>query len=445
MLNKMKYTIFYKSYGSFLALFLIFSYAAHAQGGWNWPEDKAKAQESVVLYTDAKKQKNYEAALPPLQWLHENAPDLNSSIYVNGADIYEELAMKAKDPAQQEEYINKTLGMYDKRLEYFADGKEADIMNRKASSSMKMMYKDKEKYDQLQQIFQETIEKTNGDLDYYNVVPYMTIAKTQFERGKIDEDRVIEIYDEIAGIADKKAAAGGKTASKYKDVGENVDRIFASTITVSCDYIQEKMVPKLKANPEDADLAKKIIALSLASSCTDRPFFTEAAEATFNSEPNPGLAKTIGSRKLANGEEEEADKWFKKAIEISSDDEQKSEIYMDMASINKNNGNLAEARNYALKSASLSGEQSSKAYIMVGNMYMNSASQCKGGKNVVEDRAVFIAAYDMYAKAGNRDGMNSAKEQFPSKEEVFTYNKKVGEKVKIDCWVGETVTIQTRD
>ncbi len=441
----MKYTVHYKSFGSLLSLFLIFSYAAHAQGGWNWPEDKATAQEKVVLYTDAKKQKNYEAAVPPLQWLHENAPDLNSSIYVNGADIYEELAMKAKDPAHKQEYIDKTLAMYDKRIEYFGDGKESDIMNRKASSAMKMMYKDKEKYDQLQEIFQGTVEKTNGNLAYYNLVPYMTIAKTQFERGKIDEARVIEIYDEIAGIADKKAAAGGKTASKYKDVGENVDRIFASTITVSCDYIEEKMLPKLQANPDDAEMAKKIIALSLASSCTDRPFFIEAAEATFNAEPNPGLAKTIGSRKLANGEEAEADKWFKKAIELSSDDEQKSEIYMDMASINLKNGDRAQARDYALKSASLSGAQASKAYTMVGNMYMNSASQCKGGKNVVEDRAVFIAAHDMYAKAGNREGMSSAKEQFPSKEEVFTYNKKVGEKVKIDCWVGETVTIQTRD
>ncbi|MGB3849214.1 MAG: hypothetical protein WA958_04555 [Tunicatimonas sp.] len=441
----MKYTIHYKSYGSLLALFLIFSYAAHAQGGWNWPEDKATAQEKVVLYTDAKKQKNYKEAVQPLQWLHENAPDLNSSIYVNGADIYEELAMKATDPAEKEEYMNKSLAMYDKRIEYFGSGKEENILNRKASSAMKMMYKNKEQYDQLQQIFEETVEKTNGNLAYYNLVSYMTIAKTQFERGKIDETRVIEIYDEIAGIADKKSAAGGKTAAKYKDVGENVDKIFAGTITVSCDYIEEKMLPKLQANPDDAEMAKKIIALSLASSCTDRPFFIEAAEATFNAEPNAGLAKTIASRKLANDETDEADEWFKKAIELSSDDEQKGEIYMDMASINLKNGDKAQARNYALKSASMSSEQASKAYKMVGNMYMNSYDQCKGGKNMVEDRAVFIAAYDMYAKAGDRAGMSSAKEQFPSKEEVFTYNKKVGEKVKVNCWVGESVTIQTRD
>ncbi len=127
----MNYKFNYKSFWSMLSLLLVVSYVAKAQnaGGWNWPEDKATAQEKVVLYTDSKKQKNYEAAVPPLEWLLENAPDLNSSIYMNGADIYEELAVKETDPAKKQEYIDQSLAMYDKRLEYFGQGKETDILN----------------------------------------------------------------------------------------------------------------------------------------------------------------------------------------------------------------------------------------------------------------------------------------------------------------------------
>ena len=443
----MKYKLNYKSFWSMLSLLLVVSYMAKAQngGGWNWPEDKATAQEKVVLYTDAKKQKNYEAAVPPLEWLLENAPDLNPSIYINGADIYEELATKATDPAKKEQYANQALTMYDKRLEYFEKGKEADVLNRKVNTAVKMMYKDQSKYDQLHEMFKKTLEKTNGDLAYYNLVPYMNVAKVQFDRGKIDESQVIEIYDQISGIVDKHVSGGGNMVAKYQEAGENVDKIFGSTITVSCDYIEEKMMPKLKENPNDADLAKKIIAVSLASACTDRPFFTEAAEVTFEVEPNAGLAKTIASRKMANNEMEEANKWYQKAIELSSDDEQKSEIYFDMALINQKNGNKAKARDYALQAASLGGSQAPKAYKLVGDMYMNSYEECKGGEDIVEDRAVFIAAYDMYVKAGNSQGMQNAKEQFPSKEEVFTYNKGVGDSLKVNCWVGETVTIQTRD
>ena len=443
----MKYKINYRSFWSALSLLLAVSYVGKAQngGGWNWPEDKATAQEKVVLYTDAKKQKNYTEAVPPLEWLLTNAPDLNPSIYMNGADIYEGLAVKESDPAKKQEYIDQAIAMYDKRLEYFGQGNETDIMNRKANAAMKMMYKNKDQYDRLQEIFTKTVEASGDEFAPYNLVPYMTVAKTQFERGKLDEGQVIEIYDQISGIVDTNVAAGGPNASKYAENGENVDKIFASTITVSCDYIEEKMVPELNENPGDAELAKKIIALSLASSCTDRPFFIEAAEATFEAEPNAGLAKTIASRKMANDNPEEANEWYQKAIELSSDDEQKGEIYMDMASINLKNGNKSQARDFALKGASLSSSQAAKAYKLVGDMYMNSYEQCKQGEDVVEDRGVFLAAYEMYERAGNSAGMNNAKEQFPSKEEVFTYNKSVGDQLQVGCWINKGVTIRTRD
>ncbi len=438
----MNFMLNQKSFWSTCLLFILFATLANAQDGWNWPEDKATAQEKVVLYTDMKKAKNYEAALPPLNWLFENAPNLNSSIYINGADIYEELADKAKDAQKKQEYIDKALGMYDQRIEHFGD--EVNVLNRKASTAMKFMYSDKDNYDKLYDIYKKTVDTSGDKLAYYNVTPYMNVAKVQYERGKFDAEKVIELYDQLTKINDDNIAAG-KSADKYAEQQEKIDAIFTSTVTVSCDYIQENMVPKLEANPDDTDLAKKIIALSISSSCTDMPFFTQAAEATFSKEPNPGLAKTIASRKLRDDDTEGAQEWFNKALEISTDDAQKGEIYMDMATIKQKNGDKAGARNDALKAASLSAQEAEKAYGMVGNMYFSSFDSCKGGEDPVKDRAVFIAAYDMYKKAGNSSGMSQAKAQFPSKEEVFTFNHKVGESINVGCWVGESVSVQTRD
>lgn len=438
----MNFMLNQKLFWSACLLFTMFATVANAQDGWNWPEDKATAQEKVVLYTDMKKAKNYEAALPPLNWLFENAPNLNSSIYINGADIYEELASKAKDPQKKQEYVDKALSMYDQRIEHFGD--EVNVLNRKASTAMKFMYSDKDKYDQLNEIYKKALEVSGDKFAYYNITPYMNIAKVQYERGKFDAEKVIEIYDKLSAINQNNIDAG-KSADKYAEQQEKIDAIFTSTVTVSCDYIQQNMVPKLEANPDDLELAKKIIALSLSSSCTDMPFFTQAAEATFNKEPNAGLAKTIASRKLSNEEFDAAEEWFNKAIELSTDDAQKAEIYMDLAAIKQKAGDKAAARKHALEAASLSPEQAEKAYNMVGNMYFSSYDQCKGGEDMVKDRAVFLAAYEMYKKAGNSSGMSQAKAQFPSKEEVFTYNYKVGDSISTGCWVGENVTIQTRD
>jgi hypothetical protein len=58
---------------------------------------------------------------------------------------------------------------------------------------------------------------------------------------------------------------------------------------------------------------------------------------------------------------------------------------------------------------------------------------------------VYLAAYDMYQRAGDAKGMARAKEQFPSKEEIFLINWSVGDTQRVSCWINETVTIRTRD
>jgi tetratricopeptide (TPR) repeat protein len=439
----MNFTLNQKSLWSACLLLVMFATAANAQNGWNWPEDKATAQEKQVMYTDLKKAGNYEAAIAPHDWLLENAPDLNSSLYINGADIYEELAKKTKDAAKKQEYIDKAMEMYDLRIEYF--GGEANVMNRKAIAAMGLLYRDKSAYDQLYDIFSKAMEVSGDKFAYYNITPMMSIAKTQYERGKFEAEDVLEIYDKLSEIAQNNIRAGSKYADKYADQQEKIDAILTSTVTVSCEYIEEKMIPKLEQNPDDIDLANQIIALSLASHCTGEEFFITAAEATFNIEPNAGLAKTIANRKLQAEDYELAKEWFNKAIELSDDDAQRADIYMDLARISQKEGAKPTACKYALDAASLSEDEAKKAYNMIGNIYFSSGSECKAGEDPVKDRAVYIAAYDMYRRAGNQSGMAAAKAQFPSREEVFTFNHEVGGKIKVDCWIGETVTIQTRD
>jgi hypothetical protein len=58
---------------------------------------------------------------------------------------------------------------------------------------------------------------------------------------------------------------------------------------------------------------------------------------------------------------------------------------------------------------------------------------------------VYIAAYEMYVKAGNSNLMARAKAQFPSKEEIFLLNWQTGSSQKVGCWINETVILKTRD
>jgi hypothetical protein len=80
----------------------------------------------------------------------------------------------------------------------------------------------------------------------------------------------------------------------------------------------------------------------------------------------------------------------------------------------------------------------------IGDLYMNACDECCKRVSKAEDRLIYLAAFDMYARAGNQQKMASARAQFPSVTELFELNWKEGEKKTISCWVGETVTLRTR-
>jgi hypothetical protein len=115
-----------------------------------------------------------------------------------------------------------------------------------------------------------------------------------------------------------------------------------------------------------------------------------------------------------------------------------------MANIYSILGNKPKARQMAYQAIDKDPGKK-EAYNFIGNLYFTSYDECKQGVNEVEDRAVFIAAYEMYRKAGNYDAMNKAKEQFPTMETIFTYDMDVGDALRIGCWINESITIQRRD
>ena len=90
-----------------LLLISLVSTSVFSQAGWNWGEQIDVAKENNAIYTDMVKIEKYLDAIAPHAWLLENTPDLNESLYQNGAKIYSGLANKESDKAQQAAYQAK--------------------------------------------------------------------------------------------------------------------------------------------------------------------------------------------------------------------------------------------------------------------------------------------------------------------------------------------------
>ncbi|MEP0367779.1 MAG: hypothetical protein ABJN36_18175 [Cyclobacteriaceae bacterium] len=423
-----------------ICFFLGISTLAISQPGWNWGDSIDIAKEKNALYTDMLKSKNYKQAAKNLEWLLKNTPDLNKSIYINGASIYEGLAEKATDDAVQIANYEKALSMYDARIKYF--GEEAEVMNRKALASYKYYKKVQSKYPELMDTFTKAFELNGNKIYSSNLTAYMDVVRRyKLTKGDITDEEVFEIYSKVTDVLDYQKANGGDM-DRLNKVSEYVDKLLTSTVKVDCDFVEEKLGPKFKETG-DVNLAKKIFGLMLQQKCTDSPLALEAAIAVNAEEPNYAICKFIAQKSAVDGDLAKAEEYYEKAISLTDETEKKADIYLSLAKIYNSKGDKVTARSNARRALSFE-PSNGDAYKLIGDLYMNSFTDCKGGESKVLDRSVFIAAYDMYQKSGDSAAMSRAKEQFPSIEEIFNENYKEGDVVQVGCWINTSVKLERR-
>ena len=449
-----------------LLMFLVSAISLYAQPGWNWPENKAQAEEKNVLYTDYLKQQNCEAAVEHLDWLIDNVPNLHVSIYQNGIKIYRCLIDKESDPIKKGELVEKALSLFDGRIENF--GREAYVKNRKVTFAYTFYRSDKSQYESLFDMFKDAFELNGNKIGNSNLVAYMDIVRKHKLTSKtISDDEVLDIYDMISNTISYKVINDTKNQERYKKYQDNLDKLLTATITVDCNFVENTLGPKLlelTAEPTDEiaqtdyetltpvdisysdeviNLAKKIFQLSITGKCTSSEIALEAAKIMFTNENDYAIAKFIAGREQANKNYESSLKYYDEAIKSTEDNSQKSEIYLNKAQLYAVIGNKVKSRNNARRSISMN-SGNTDAYKLIGNLYMSSYDDCREGKSRVQDRLVFIAAYNIFKSGGLTSQANQAREQFPSMEEIFNENMEVGESMNTGCWINETVTLNKR-
>ncbi len=413
---------------------------------FKWPEDKGTAEEKVALYGDAMKQGQYRAAAAPFMWMLKNAPDWHVKLYIDGADLYDNLAEKEKDPAKKQQLVDSMLMMYDMRVKNCGD--EVNVLNRKAFYAYKYNVTNKDKSVELLKLFDRVAEISGTNMSDGNLVAYMTtVQANQVLLKNLSDEQILERYDRIIKIADdklKKYEAAGKTkdASKIKEYKGVIDDLLIGLVKVDCEFVKTNLEPKFKTNPNDIALAKKIFGFMLQGKCTDDPLWLQAGEVIHKEEKDFGLAKNLALKYMGNEDLDKAESLFKEALALASSASDKGDVLIYLGSIQAKRNNKNAARDY-YRQATEAGNKD--GFEKIGDLYYSSFNDCKKSVNMAEDRLVYIAAYNMYSRAGASQKMSQAKSQFPSKEEIFLFNWKVGDTMRVSCWIGETVSIDTRD
>lgn len=422
---------------------LLLAGMVQAQEGWNFPSDQAqeaKAREKNAAYTDFMNGEQFIEATHPLHWLLVNVPELNPSIYQNGTKIYDAAAKVTTDEAQKRIYQDSVMALYVKRGEIYDD--ETKWIENKAYYAYNYYKDDKTMLPQVVADFERALE-VNGELSLAQLYPayFDAIRRDVAYNSSLTPEQVLEKYGKIQEYL-AKAEAGGNDVTTAKN---QMEQLLVAMDLIDCDFIENTLGPKLVADPTNEALADQIFTYSVQYKCFNSDAFLQALEIKHAKEPSFSTSQVIAMRYIQDGKLTEAESMWKEALGLAESDAQKAEAHMELATIYAKQGKKSAARAEAKEAVAIDSSKTTDVYSMIAGMYMNSMNDCKGGVSLVKDRSIYIAAYNAYQRAGDSKGMAQARAQFPSKEEVFAEGMQVGQSISTGCWIGETVTLATRD
>ncbi|BDD11947.1 hypothetical protein FUAX_43790 (plasmid) [Fulvitalea axinellae] len=424
----------------YLAFFMLAANSANAQDGWKWPAGKESEAKGIYeKMGTALKGGDANSARAQLVWLLNEAPDLSPELYEQGAKVYRELALKEEGSMLKKTYADSCVFLYDVRKQKFGASDEMLADHASDAYAVLKKYRSLSSLNYLHTILKEAVEK-GADLKPDVLLGYMKTTNYFKSKGApVSDIEVVRCFKAVNEGLERKitGAANKKVLAKYKHLNKSY---FNKALPLTCEYVQSKYQAKADAlTPEEGE---EVLTLLSVVECSDKSLFLKASEAMLKGKPSLGLLNKIAAQMMDSKNYDKALENYKKGFEFAKTDAEKADLHLAMASAYAKKKQKAQARKEALEAAKLGSAK--KAYTFVGDLYMGSFLQLKQGKNRVHDHAIYIAAYNMYKKAGNSAGMKKAKANWPKKEHLFSYSIKEGTPYKIGGWVGTTVKLVGR-
>ncbi len=431
-----------------------------------WGPDSLETIKNYSLYREFYKQGALQDALPYWRFVMDNAPKARKTPYIDGWNMYEDLAEATTNEATKKAYIDSMLMMYDKRMEYF--GQEGEMSAWKALKVKKHLPDNKELYNEL---VQASVDISQEDAPYYVLLDYLKIKRTeQIIDGKIQKEgaeKVLEEYSKLSDIVDHNVEQEHKYAEKYEKTQTKMD-VIAEEMEGYIDILNEpkdcsgiiaKYEPLYRSNSNDLKTVKRVIGKLSKGRCKSQSLYGELTNKLFELQPTASGARRIATGYYKSGNTDQAIKYFLQAVELETNNSNKAKIYMNLATMERLKVKsltvsvARKAREYARKAAELQPGWG-KPYIFIGNLYASSGKLCGSGTGW-ESQRVSWAATDMWLKAKDIDpdvtsevnkSIAKYSQFYPTTQEGFMRNGiKNGDRIPLnDCWIGGATTARFR-
>lgn len=442
---------------------------------WVGKPNETEIKEWHSIYRIALKGKDYAFAEENWRKAYEAAPAADGkrdSHFIDGVTLLKEKLKNETDEAKQKELKEEIVKLYDQAIECYKARTISikscdtdDCYNQKIGmlegrKGYDMYYTLRSPYSKNLTALKDAIEFSGDEVEYVVFAPLANIAVYQFEKEKMDKNEARTLYENMIDLLDMKIDQNGQYVQYFEDSKKIVESTFSKVATdiFDCEYFVNKLKPDYEADPDNPEVLKTTLAILKSQGCEPGNAFYDELDSKWKQyaanenakiqaefeKNNPGVA----AKKLYDqGKFSEAVDKYQEAIDKVEDDSKKAGYYFSMASIQfRKLSKYSAARQSALKAAELRSGWG-RPYLLIGDMYAKGSRSCGDDWN---QRLAVLAAIEKYRyaksvdssvadEANNKIGIYSKSK--PTQDMGFMRGKKKGDRVKVSCWIGETVSL----
>ncbi|MCB9185127.1 MAG: hypothetical protein H6601_00105 [Flavobacteriales bacterium] len=427
-------------------LLLLNSFNTFAQEDFG--DDPDKCKESISLYREYYKQKNYQDAILGWRWAFAHCPKATKNIVINGPTIIEFQIEKYKDNAEMKKaYLDTLYMIYDKRMELYPEDKGYSL-GRKGMDQYEYAGDDfTVPYNTLNEAF--GVDKL--DTDPYVLMRLYMAAMRRLVDKQMEMDQLYDLYDQVATALDhqRKKTTDEKDLSKINKAQEVVDQNF-ERIAKEDQYI-ELMKPKVDAEPSNAELLEKITSMMVKRDWLNSDFYLDISEKLYKLKPSTVAAYNLYEGYAKKGKNDQAAKFLEESISADKDNDSKADKLLKLAKLYGADKKYSSARGKAQEAAALKPNWG-EPLMYIGDIYMSTSSSC--GEDDCSKKYGFWAATDMYQKAKSVDSsaadaaskkLSAASKYYPTAKDCFFLGIQPGQTVTVGGWIGVQTTARFAD
>ena len=382
---------------------------------------------------DAYTLKNYEKVTMAYNKAMEECETLELKFYIPFIYSIKQAKKNAETKEDQAKYLDTLIHVYERAQETHGIQKDwQSYIGYSYLSQGKPGYM--EKADQAYRIgiHHDGSNSNKGMLKQYYANLYNLWVQTNDEKKKDEYKK--RMINEYFQLSDYLTTDGEDT--------ESLDFIsmYLDKVVTECSIILPSIRNFLTELPQEVENKKNMVTnfmeLLEKKKCTDSDEYAMLVDTIIAIDPSVGAKLAKAKLQLARGNNSAAINIFKAAIDMSDDEDEKSDIELEIARVHFNNRSYKAAHSAGL---SVSGKNSKEGYSVAAKSVNAMMNDCGG--STFERKANNYYAVELAEKAGDFKLASIYKNQCPNQNDLFNESIKEGDEVKLECW-GKTYQIK---